>query len=126
MTTDIQGSQNLPHLDPGMGLKLGVLGFFPIIKIIVVRQMRSLTCMYCNHECEDKHVYTAWRTKIVNTLILHLLLRVWPANPEDPQIEPRARQRRGGVGGPGSLLYICGYNTEYSFNLFLNYVHKCK
>ena len=27
-TTDIhQRSQNLPHLDPGMGLKLGVFGF---------------------------------------------------------------------------------------------------
>ena len=37
-----QRSLNLRHLVPGMGLNLGVLGVFPIMKITVVRQVRML------------------------------------------------------------------------------------
>ena len=47
MPTDIQvRSQNLCHFDPGMGLKLGVVGF-PAIKINIIRQVR-ITVMYCS------------------------------------------------------------------------------
>ena len=64
-TTDIHTkSQNLRHLYPSMGLKLGVFRFFIIIKITAVHQMRmsphllwseseDKTCVKHRMTCED-------------------------------------------------------------------------
>ena len=79
--TDIpQGYQTLRHLDGGLRV--------PVIKIIVVRQVRKLPACTA-FEREDNHALKPARlAKIVRTFVLGLLLHVWSAKPEDPQIEP--------------------------------------
>ena len=69
------------------GLKLGVLGFFPVIKITVVCLLH-ISLHLLRSECEDKTcVKHAWCTKIVNVLVLRLFLRMWLAKTRRPQIE---------------------------------------
>ena len=75
--------QNLRHLDPCIGLNLGILRFFPVIKIIVVHQVRVFTCMYCG-----------MRVKTKKRKMLRGALRSWAQQKsEGPQIEPHGWRR---------------------------------
>ena len=80
--TDIQGrSQNLRHFNPGMGLKLGVFGFF------LNQNNRDLSGAYCGlsvkvNTCKMPH----GSAKIVDAFCLRVFPRVWSAKKRIPPI----------------------------------------
>ena len=81
-----------------MGLKLGDLGFSPVIKVTVVCQVHlSLAHLWSEHE--DKHVYnTTQRAKIMDAFALHLFLHVWLAkSTKSPSLSPMADNAITGV-----------------------------
>ena len=66
----------------------------------------------CTVKHEDKEAQNAtWRTKIVNAFVLRYFCMCGQQKPENPQIElsPMADDTitQGGIGGLGSLVYIC-------------------
>ena len=101
-----QRSQNLHHLYLGMRLKWVVFMFFLLIKIIAIRKvLMSLHLLQCEREA-----YAAWHAKILDTLVLHLYCVRGRQNPKTPKLSfmADAAITRGGIGGVGSLVYICG------------------
>ena len=110
--TDIyQWYQNLRHLDPSMGFKLGVFGFFPLIKIIMVNSSGAyVTFMYCSlkkpHVARRSWTHSHWVCFCV----------CGRQNPKTPQIKPHGwrhhctgRYRRSGISGVYLWLYPWGY-----------------
>ena len=111
VTVDIHGrSQNLRHLGSGMGLKLGVFGFF---------------CNQNNHGSSGAYVTCIYRgpnVKISTRKMLHGAQRSWAhlfcmyfcvrgwQKRKDPQFGPHGGWRRhhtGSIGGLGSPVHIC-------------------
>ena len=83
----------LRHLDPSMGLNLGGLRVFLVIKIIMVRQVRKLPV--CT-------VVWAWKQSCVKScparedrerICFVFAFACGQQNPEDPQIEPHGWRR---------------------------------
>ena len=112
LVTDIhERSQNLRHLEPGMGLKMGVLGFFLEIKVTVVRQVR-MSPHPLRSEPEDKthlkcHMTRKDRGRIGCAFGFACVV---DKNPKTPKLSSMADDAFtwGGIGGLGSLVYICG------------------
>ena len=83
-TTDIdQKSRNLHHLYPGMGLQLGVFGFFPAIKITVIRQVHIYGSVSVKINTREKPygVQRLW------TYFVCIFLRMCSANTRISQLE---------------------------------------
>ena len=81
-TADIhQRYQTLRHLDPGMGLNLGVFG-----RGLLVTFVRCVSYLQLlQSEREDNHALKAARhTKMVSAFALRFLLRVWLAKTRRP------------------------------------------
>ena len=101
--------QNLRHLYPDMGLKLGVFGIFSLIKITVIRQVR----MNCSLNVKINMWNAAQRAKIVNAFCLHLFQCVWSAKIQIPPmgalwLMTPLHRAVGPIGVLGSPFYICG------------------
>ena len=98
-----------------MGLNLGSSGFSRN------QNYRGLSgahviCMYGNLSVKTnkrKTSYSARRSW--KRLFLHLFLHVWSAkNLKTPNWAPWLRMPLGGMGGLGSLVYVCDFVTECS------------
>ena len=128
--TDIhQRYQTLHHLDPGMGLSLGVLGF-PVIKIMVVRQVRKLSA--CT-------AVWAWRQSSVKSRVARkdhkriyfafALACVVGKNLKSPpkKLSPMADHAitRGGIGSLVSLVYICDAKWYMKCALYMWLPNRC-
>ena len=110
--TDIdRRSKNLRHFDPGMGLKLGVLGFSRD------QNNRDSSGAYVlRSEREDKHAWNAaWCAKFVGAFCLRLFPRAWSAKTRYPQFELHGGDAitRSGIGVLGSPVYICEGTPKY-------------
>ena len=119
VSIDIHGrSQNLRHLDSGMGLKLGVFGFSRN------QNNRSLsssyvTCIYCGLSVK---INTRKMPHDVNRLWVYLFALIFACvvgkNPKTPQFEPHGRRRyyteryrRSGISRIYLWLYLKISNT---------------
>ena len=109
LITDIhQRYQTLCHLDPGMGLNLGVFGF-PVIKIIVVCQVSKLPACTAVQACRQSRV----KSRAVNEdpqciCFVFAFACVVGKNPKTPKLNPMADNAitRGGIGSLVSLVYL--------------------
>ena len=97
-----------------MGLNLGVFGFYlvPVIKMTTVRQVH-MSRHLPRSECEDKtHVKCCMARKDRERIgFAFVFVCVVGKNPKTPKLSPIADDAitRGGIGGLGSLVYICGF-----------------
>ena len=100
------------HLDPGMGLNLGGLRFFPVIKIIVDRQVRKIIA--CTEGLAWKQSHAKSRTAREDRKRIFCFAFSFTCvvrkNPKTPKMSPMADDAitRGGKGSLVSPLYICG------------------
>ena len=110
--------------DPGLELQLEVLGFFPTIKIFVIRQV----CVYCDLINMHETPHGTWRLW-THFVCVCFCVCGWQ-KPEHPNWSSVADDAitRGSIGALGSPLYICGngstrwYKTQRHSKYVLSHI----
>ena len=122
LTDTDRRSQNLLYLYSGMGLILGVFGFFPRSKKKI---LVSSGAYVLRSEREDIHAWNAWRgTKIVDAFCLRLFPRVWLAETRIPRMRATWLTMGGCVIQSQTHHYTERYRSSRSSFLYLWYYFK--
>ena len=118
----------MPKPVPFWSLQFGGLRAFPVIKIILIRQVRVLPACTAVWVWNKHALNAARHPKIVNPIVLHLVLHVLSAKTRRPQIEPHRWQCHymgGGIGSLVSLVYICEQiSKDYRYSSDVTWLSK--